>query len=164
MLAAAVILAAYFIAPGYDGGSAPRGGVGPTTWPRAMLLGIAFCSAALLLRELFCIVARQRSPASADGGSAGFYDNRKAAIGIAILILYGAAIPVTGFALATLAFLAIWLWLGGVHKALTICLVSTVGTVVLLYIFVKVSTLPLNRGIGPFDGLTVSLYRALGIY
>jgi hypothetical protein len=42
--------------------------------------------------------------------------------------------------------------------------VAVIGTVALLYTFVKLTTLPLDRGIGVFDSLTVSLYRLLGIY
>ena len=164
LLATAVILAAYFIAPGFDGASAGRGGVGPKTWPRVMLIGIACCAAVMLLRELAHLFLRDPYHPEAAVETGEIYDNWKAVVGIAILVVYGVAIPVVGFVLATVAFFAVWLWLGGVRRARTVGLVSLLGTIALLYIFVGVSKMPLNRGIGPFDGLTVSLYSALGIY
>jgi hypothetical protein len=39
-----------------------------------------------------------------------------------------------------------------------------VGTVILLYVFVKLVYLPLPKGAGPLEGLTIALYRALGIF
>ena len=164
MLATAVILAAYFIAPGFDGASAGRGGVGPATWPRVMLIGIACCAAILLLRELANLFLRHPYHHEAADETGALYDNWKAVVGIAIIVLYGVAIPVVGFALATVAFFAVWLWLGGVRRAHTVCLVSLLGTIALLYIFAGLSKMPFDRGIGVFDGLTVAIYRALNIY
>ena len=41
---------------------------------------------------------------------------------------------------------------------------ALLGTVVLLYIFIKLVYLPFPKGDGPFERLTLSLYRALGIF
>lgn len=164
LLVASAVLAGYFITAGLNGASASRGGVGPTTWPRVMLIGIACCAAVMLLRELARIFLRHPSPPEAAVDTREMYDNRKAIVGIAVLVVYGVAIPVVGFALATVAFLAVWLWLGGVRKAHTVSLVSLLGTIALLYLFAGLSKMPLDRGKGAFDALTVSLYRALGIY
>ena len=69
-----------------------------------------------------------------------------------------------GFALATAGFFLVWLPYGGVRRPRVVASVTVIGTVALLYTFVKLTTLPLDRGIGLFDGLTVSLYKLLGIY
>lgn len=164
LLVASAVLAGYFITAGLDGASASRGGVGPTTWPRVMLIGIACCAAVMLLRELARVFLRHPYPPEAAVETGEIYDNRKAVIGIAILVVYGVAIPVVGFALATVAFFAVWLWLGGVRRAHTVCLVSLLGTIALLYLFAGLSKMPLDRGMDAFDALTVALYRALGIY
>jgi putative tricarboxylic transport membrane protein len=164
LLIASAVLAVNFITTGLDGASASRGSVGPTTWPRVMLIGIASCAAVMLLRELARMFLRHLYPSEAAVETREIYDNRKAIVGIAILVVYGVAIPVVGFALATVTFLAVWLWLGGVRRAHTVVLVSLLGTIALLYLFAGLSKMPLDRGKGAFDALTVLLYRALGIY
>ncbi len=164
LLVTSAVLAGYFIAPGLDGAAASRGGVGPTTWPRVMLIGIAVCAAVMLLRELARVFLRHQHLPEAAAETAELYDNRKAVIGITILVVFGVAIPVVGFALATVAFFAVWLWLGGVRRPRTVVLVSLLGTIALLYLFAGVSKMPLDRGMGAFDALTISLYRVLGIY
>ena len=40
----------------------------------------------------------------------------------------------------------------------------TLGTTGLLYVFVKVVYLPLPKGEGPFEALTLALYRALRLF
>jgi putative tricarboxylic transport membrane protein len=43
-------------------------------------------------------------------------------------------------------------------------LISVLGTIGILYFFVKLSAMPLDRGKGAFEQATVALYRLLGIY
>jgi hypothetical protein len=162
-LVIALTLAVWFVTPAggpnFAGDSMVNGG----TWPRTMLLGIAFCAALLVLRNVFQHVrARSSAPAAAADGDE--FDNRKAAIGIGLLIVYVALIPVIGFALATIGFFLAWLPYGGVRRPHVVVSVALIGTAVLLYTFVKLTTLPLDRGIGVFNHLTVSLYQLLGIY
>ena len=78
--------------------------------------------------------------------------------------MYVVAIPVIGFALATVAFFLVWLPFGSVRKPYVVASIAIIGTIALLYVFVKLTTLPLERGIGVFDSVTVALYRVLGIY
>jgi putative tricarboxylic transport membrane protein len=164
LLVASAALAVYLTTAGSEGASASRGGVGPTTWPRVMLIGIACCAAVMLLRELSRLFLRHPHPSPAAVATEELYDRWKAVIGITILVVYGAAIPIVGFALATLIFFIVWLWLGGVHRPLTVGLVSVIGTLALLYLFAGVSKMPLDRGIDGFDALTVALYRVIRIY
>ena len=163
-LAVASVLAAWFVVP--SGSADPSAGslVGPATWPRAMLIGIAICSALLTLRNVVAYVGPRQERKAAVSQSAEEFDNRKAAVGIALLVLYAVAMPTIGFALATVAFFLVWLPFGAVRKPHVVAAVAVIGTVALLYVFVKLTTLPLDRGIGLFDGVTVAIYRALGIY
>lgn len=160
-----LVLAVWFVTPVGGANFAGDSFVGPATWPRTMLLGIAACAALLLLRNAFLYAETSRDgPSPAAVTSEDDFDNRKAALGVVILILYVGAIPVIGFALATAAFFMMWLPFGGVRRLRVVAGVTVIGTVALLYTFVKLTTLPLDRGIGLFDGLTVSLYKLLGIY
>jgi putative tricarboxylic transport membrane protein len=165
IVAAAWLLAHDFLAPGVDVEAMTRGIVGPTTWPKVMLYCIAACAVVLFCVRLRAVLGDgTAAPAGDPGGAGGAMHERKAVVGIALLVAYGVAIPAIGFALATVLFLAGWLLLGGVRRPVTIALTSLVGTVALLYLFVKVSTLPLDRGKGAFELATVAIYRLLGIY
>jgi Tripartite tricarboxylate transporter TctB family len=161
----ALVLAGWFVVPGGAANLAGDSLVGPGTWPRVMLLGIACCSALLLLRSaLLYVEARRDPPVPATATAIEEFDNRKAALGISFLILYVAAMPLIGFALSTALFFLVWLPFGGVRRPRLVASIAVIGTVALLYTFVKLTTLPLDRGVGVFDSFTVSLYRLLAIY
>ena len=163
-LVIALVLAGWFVVPADGSGFGNDSLVGPATWPRAMLVGIACCSVLLLLRNALQYAQARHHRAAPAQNTDGEFDNRKAVLGGAFLILYVALMPLIGFAISTLAFFLFWLPYGGVRKPFPVVSVALVGTVALLFTFVKLTTLPLERGIGAFDGITVSLYRLLGIY
>ena len=41
---------------------------------------------------------------------------------------------------------------------------ALLGTVILLYTFIKLVYLPFPKGAGPFERVTLALYRVLGIF
>lgn len=141
--------------------------VGPGGWPRAMIIGVAIFALLTIISGL--LEWRQSVRSGIDGGPApATRDERgaplKAAFGIALILAYGFAIPKIGFAFATVLFIAVWCPLGRVRSPVTVALVSLIGTAVLLYMFVALAKMPLNRGVEPFNSMTVSLYRLLRIY
>jgi len=163
-LVVALTLAVWFVTPAGVPNFAGDSMVGAGTWPRTMLLGIAFCATVLLVRNVFQHVRPGSSSTATALDNGDEFDNRKAVLGIVLLIVYVGVIPVIGFALATIGFLLAWLPYGGVRRPHVVVTVAVIGTAVLLYTFVKLTTLPLDRGIGVFNRLTVSLYQLLGIY
>jgi hypothetical protein len=80
---------------------------------------------------------------------------------IALVIAVVAAMEAIGFLLANLFFLILFLRLTGVQKKLALLLISILGTIFLLYIFVKVVYLPLPKGTWFFHDLTIYFYRML---
>lgn len=165
-LAAAVglwLLGAYFIAPGVDTAAISRGLISAVTWPKFMLCSAALCAAALFVRELRAVLATPSQPDPAEEPGAGYHEVRSL-LGIALLAAYALAIPVAGIAWTTLVFIAAWLVLGGMRRPVVVLAVSGIGTAALLYLFVKVSLMPLDRGQGVFEQATVTLYRVLRIY
>jgi hypothetical protein len=160
------IISRHFIAPDADVDSITRGLAGPVTWPKAMLYSAAVCAALIFARNLYEILhARSEAPAESAAASGDLgYNDAKLWLGIALLLAYGAGISLIGIAWATLAFMAGWLVLGGFRRRLAVVLVSTLGTLGILYLFVKISAMPLDRGTSVFEEATVSLYRLLGIY
>ncbi|MCB1515129.1 MAG: tripartite tricarboxylate transporter TctB family protein [Hyphomicrobiaceae bacterium] len=139
--------------------------VGPGGWPRAMIVGLAIFSAMTLLAELFEWRSSIRRGGDAIvAGDAAAGGQSVALIGIGLILAYGFSIPYVGFAFATAAFIALWCLLGRVRSPLTIMLISVLGTVTLLCMFVALAKMPLNRGIEPFNSATVAIYRLLRIY
>lgn len=153
------VLALFYVAPGVDLAAMTRGIIGPATWPKAMLLCAAAAAALLAFIRLLELLSL-REP---DGGQTDYHEARSIGA-IALLVGYGVAIPLVGIAWATPIFLSGWLLLGGLRRPLLICLTSILGTLGILYFFVKVSLMPLDRGKGMFEQATVALYRLLGIY
>jgi putative tricarboxylic transport membrane protein len=158
---AAAIVARYFIAPGVDVDGMSRGLAGPATWPKTMLYCAAATALIIFSRSLYAL---KRSAEPVDGEANAGYDDAKLASGIALLVLYGYGITQIGMAWATLVFIAAWLLLSGLRRPLPVVLVSALGTAVILYVFVKISLMPLDRGKGVFEQATIVLYRLLGIY
>lgn len=158
----ACVLASTLVAPGIDLEAMTRGVIGPATWPKTMLYCAA--AAAAILAGVRLLEARSHPRAgAADAGSSDYREGRSLGA-VALVLAYGFAMPVVGVAWATLAFIAAWLLLSGVRRPLFVTLVSVLGTVGVLYLFVKVSLMPLDRGTGAFEQATVVLYRLLGIY
>jgi len=163
-LAAAVacaVVALFHVAPGVDFASMARGVVSPVTWPKTMLLAAGAAAALLALVNVLELLSL-REPGPPDAGEE-FAEGRSAGA-IALVVGYGIAIPFFGIALSTPLFLAGWLLLGDVRKPLTVALVSIFGTAGILYFFVKLSLMPLDRGKGVFEQATLAIYRLLGIF
>jgi putative tricarboxylic transport membrane protein len=161
--AAAWLLGRYFISPGVDVDAMARGAVGPATWPRTMLYCAAACALGLFVRNAYTALWKPGAPVAAGGsGEPGYHELRSIAA-IALVVAYGLAVSQIGFAWSTLAFIAGWLLLGRV-RPLLVAPVAVLGTTVLLYVFVKLSLMPLDRGRGVWEQATVALYRVLGIY
>lgn len=153
-------LATRFIAPGVDLDGIARGLAGPATWPKTMLFCAAVTALVIFLRSLYL----SRAAMAAEGEVGPGYDDTKLAWGMALLVAYGFGITQIGMAWATLAFIAGWLVLSGLRRPLPVVLVSVLGTAAILYVFVKISLMPLDRGRGVFEEATIVLYRLLGIY
>lgn len=154
-----------------------RGIAGPITWPRFMLYAVMFFAVVWLLLDLRLVLheykMHKHHPASPSSGNivqrnAGVEDakesNIKIWIGLVIIILYGFLIPILGFTIATLLYIVVWLLLGGIRKPVLIFLVTVLGTVAMLFIFVKLALMPLDRGQGVFGEITLAIYRFLQFF
>lgn len=138
-------------------------GLGPAAWPQAMLALIALGAAIWLVQEL--LAWRRGRPAITTAASDGErYSYGKAGTGLALIVAYGILLPVIGFPLATAGFIALWCVLGGVRHPLAVVPLSLVGTAALLWMFMGLALMPLSRGRGVFDGISVTILQLLGIY
>jgi putative tricarboxylic transport membrane protein len=137
---------------------APPGQLGAGFWPKMCLVGI-FLAAGLKAFELF----RHRREAGEVGGACKEMDNFKLALMMLLLVLVVLGIGLVGFPIACALFFGVFLWLAGARNLITLCLTSVLGTIGIIYIFVKVVYLPLPKGEWFFENLTLLIYRALFI-
>ena len=152
---AAVLL---FVAAGRLPVTPVPGQLGPDFWPRLVLVGLMAACALKLLE-----VRRARPAETAEAPSPPL-SRWKLAGGIALVLGYTALAPLLGFPLTNFLFLLAFMRLAGTRRLLPLLAVSVLGTLTLLYLFVKVVYLPLPKGAGVIEDLTVLLYRLLGIF
>lgn len=140
-----------------------RGIAGPTTWPRFMLYGVIIFALGWAVQRLTQVLRRREgAPESVaiEPRPAGF----QIWFGIVLVLAYGFSLPYLGFTLATVAYIVLWLWLGGIRSPVSVPLTALLGTAALLYLFVKLALMPLDRGVGAIGEFTIAIYRLLGIY
>ncbi|MGH8720449.1 MAG: tripartite tricarboxylate transporter TctB family protein [Burkholderiales bacterium] len=152
------------------------GTLGPDVWPKLVLgLMLAVC--------LYEIVRLLLSP-QRRGGAAGvlqeMIEQSKAAHGqaaeatapasplllvggIALTALYVWIIQRLGFVLATAPYLAAFIALGGYRRWAINLAVSGIGTLVMMFFFMKVVYISLPVGQEPFAQVTFALMRLMGI-
>lgn len=140
-----------------------RGLVGPASWPQLLLLVIAFFSV-LWAVERVVLFKKQTTPRLATSDALATPINLQMGVAILFILLYGYLLAVIGFPAATLLYLVAWCALGGMRRAIQVSLISLLGTVVFLYLFVKLAAMPLERGQGVMGEFSIALYRLLGIY
>ena len=147
-----------------------RGLVGPATWPIMMMWAVAAFGLIWALQRAVTVVRAKASSKATALIDAPSNDALRTpfsiliGLGISFILVYGYLLPVIGFAASTLLYLICWCLLGGIRKPLLIGLIGLLGTTVLLYLFVKLASMPMDRGQGVMGEASIALYRLLGIY
>ena len=137
----------------------PRGQLGPGFWPRLDLSGLAVA----------CLLKLREERRAGKGGTESSevlprVSASRLALGMACILAYVIAAPLVGFPLATAAFIVAFMVVAGGRGVPGIVATAVLGTVILLYTFIKLVYLPFPKGAGPFERVTLALYRALGIF
>ena len=138
------------------------GAYGPQSWP---LFALVLLVAGLVL---LCAL-RARALASSKAGELSAEQpalpGASRVLGATALIaLYGAGFVYAGFLFSTIVFLAAWLVFSRYRKPLALALISVLGTVLPLYLLIKVAYMPLPRGMGVLEEATVQLYHWLRLF
>jgi putative tricarboxylic transport membrane protein len=155
LLGLAASVALFAGSRGLDG-VAREGQLGPGFWPRLVLAGLAIACLAK--------VAEAWRGRGAGGEARPELSRARLAAGIALIVAYVVAVPVVGFPLTTAGFIAGFMILAGARAPAGIAAAAVVGTVSLLYLFVKAVYLPLPKGDLVFEAFTLAVYRALRIF
>jgi len=134
------------------------GQLGPDFWPRLVLVGLM---GSCVLKGIEAIRGRT---AKAEKRLVQPMSLPRLAGGMALVLGYAALAPLLGFPLTTFLFLLAFMRLAGTRRPLPLLVIAAVGTVVLLYVFVKVVYLPLPKGAGALEDFTIFVYRLLKIF
>jgi putative tricarboxylic transport membrane protein len=157
---------------------ARAGTLGPDFWPKAILvLMIAVCAyeiakiifsggaaqdAGGVLEDMVEKGIGKHGDAAAPAAPIASHPGLLLA-GMGATLLYVAASQRLGFFLATIVYLVAFMWLGGYRRWRVIAAVSVVGTLVLLFIFMKLVYVSLPIGVAPFSEVTLLLMKLMGI-
>jgi hypothetical protein len=164
LLLAAVAL--YVIAGTIQAPGLQTGHLGPWFWPRAMLLGLMLaCGGKIIggIRHANGTGPPHTTPTTTTRPEP-LQHSRVASWAVLSVLGYVLLSDLIGFALATFLFLVAFIYLGGWRRKLQLLLLGAAGTVSVLYLFIKVVYLPLPKGRGILEDLTIALYRLLRIF
>ncbi len=153
-----VAVYAYFLSGKIDAPPSPEQ-LGAAFWPR-MVLVFLMVSCGIKAGEI--LVARRKAGSTA-AGLLPEVDILKLAAMIVLVIAAVFFMDMIGFPLTNFIFLLLFMRIAGLRKKWPLVLTSVLGTVFLLYLFVKIVYLPLPKGQWYFDDITIFLYRVLHI-
>ena len=152
------------------------GTLGPDFWPKAILgLVLATCVYEIV-RTLAFGVRRQASGMLQDiveesvdqfgDAGAGEPPQKRPLLlagGIALTAAYVWLVPTLGFFLATAPYLAAFVTLGGYRRRAITLAVSLLGTLAIMFFFMKLVYVSLPLGTEPFVQVTFLLMKLMGI-
>jgi putative tricarboxylic transport membrane protein len=168
----------YYVAAHFEF-NARAGTLGPDFWPKAIL--------ALIVVTCLCKIAAGLVTRSGAGEVAGVLDSMieesagepitaghpvapvarshpyTLMAGMGLTACYVIFIQRLGFFVATVAYLVLFIVLGGYRRWGIIAAVSVGGALLLLFFFMKVVYVSLPIGQGPFAAVTLALMQVMGI-
>ncbi len=150
----------YFLAGQIDAPPGPEQ-LGAAFWPKMMLVFL-MVGCGIKVGEIL-IAHRKAKGEAAPAGPLPEVNTPKLAAMIAMVIAGVFFMDIIGFPLSNFIFLLLFMRIAGLRKKLPLLLTSALGTVFLLYLFVKIVYLPLPKGQWFFDDMTIFLYRILYI-
>ena len=148
--------------------TAPADQVGPDSWPKLILYMIMATSAFEGVRRLVtagrprsgsAVVPTVESPFEREPA-----DMRVVLICVAASVVYLALFEIVGFFLDTVVFVLCLIWIGGFRRFWTALAISIVTTLLFMLVFLRVIYVALPIGTGPFEWLSTSLMRLLGVH
>ncbi len=147
------------------------GTLGPDFWPK-LVLGLALLVCAFEIARIALSGGRGAVGEIAQLAERAARDDEapsppeslpRLVAGMALTALYVWLLGPLGFFSATVPYLAAFVILGGYRRRAVIAAVSVIGTLVMMFFFMKVVYVSLPLGDGPFREVTLFLMRTMGI-
>ena len=153
-----------------------EGVLGPDFWPKLVLALILVTCAFQVLKHLFFAsrevagvfdeLVEAPDAAGAEGAppeAAAPHRPFLLIAGVGLTTLYVWIIQTVGFFVATVPYLFAFIAIGGYRRWAVNAAVSAVGTLVLMFFFMKVVYVSLPLGRGPFSQVTFFLMQVMGV-
>ncbi len=170
----AIAGALYYLAHQIDF-AAPGGRIGPDVWPKAiLLLAMAACAYEIIKNLIFSQEDRElkgvlesiieEAPASdlVPEQEVKSYPHLLL-IGMAMTVAYVVLIETLGFFLCTLLYLAGFMLVGRYRRVGVVFATSLIGSLVFMFVFMKIVYVSLPLGREPFAQVSYLLMRLMGI-
>jgi len=153
---------------------APGGRIGPDVWPKAILALSMLTCVFQIVKILFSgggeqvpgvlesIIEEVPADATAAAAREPTYPHLIVG-GIVLTVAYVVLIERLGFFLCTFAYLAAFAWIGRYRRPLVVLVSSLVGSLLFMFVFMKVVYVSLPLGQEPFSQVTFLLMRLMGI-
>ena len=138
-----------------------EGQLGAFFWPKAILI-LLMLSCGYKVLESFKGFGKGVADTGLEAAPVQVNAGKLAAM-IAMLLAAVVCMEMIGFPLCNFLFLLLFMRVAGLKKKSHLLILSGLGTILLLYIFVKVVYLPLPKGQWFFTEVTIFLYRVLYI-
>lgn len=165
----------YFVARQIDF-AAPGGRIGPDFWPKAILvLAMATCAYEIVKNLFFGKAGNELTGVlqsiveEAPAEIAALPEEQQTAyphlllIGIAITVGYVLLIETLGFFLCTFIYLAGFMLVGRYRRVGVVLATSLIGSLVFMFVFMKIVYVSLPLGHAPFSEISFLLMRLMGI-
>jgi len=150
----------YFLAGKIDAPPGPEQ-LGAAFWPK-MILIFLMVSCGIKAGEILIAQRKEGAEAAPSGPLPGANTPKLTAM-IVMVIAAVYSMDVIGFPLANFLFLFFFMRIAGLRRKVSLFLISILGTIFLIFLFVKIVYLPLPKGQWFFDDMTILLYRILQI-
>jgi hypothetical protein len=137
---------------------------GPQSWPKFALASLAIGLAWLVVLRMRAALRATEAAAWAARAEPQAGDSARVLQAVAILGAYSMAFVHLGFLFSTVLFMAVRLAWAGFRRPLALLMISLLGTVLPLYLLVKVAFLPLPKGSGVIEQATVQVYQWLRLF
>jgi putative tricarboxylic transport membrane protein len=142
------------------------GQLGPDFWPKAVLVLLMVTCAIEIVRVALVPATEPGAIARAKQPEAEEEEPRFPLLlgaGIVLTMLYVPGMQVLGFFLATVLYLAAFMLVGRYRRYGVIAVTSIVGSLLFVFVFMKIVYVSLPLGMGPFQSLSTALMALLGI-
>jgi hypothetical protein len=143
------------------------GQLGPDFWPKAVLVLLMVTCAVEIVRVAIAPASTPGAIARAKQPEAEEEEPRFPMLlwgGIGLTILYVPGMQVLGFFLATAIYLAAFMLVGRYRRYGVVAVTSIAGSLVFVFVFMKIVYVSLPLGIGPFKSVSTALMALLGIH
>jgi len=151
-----------------------RGRIGPDFWPKLILALTIAASAYEIVKlaiwgqrevegVLESIVEEVEGALEPAAGAPPASHLHLLALGIALTVAYVALIETLGFFIDTVAYLALFMVLGRYRRAGVVLATSALGTLLFVFIFMKIVYVSLPIGRAPFAAVSLLVMNVLGI-